>query len=207
MALRTRELLKQTESLPEDEFSVNCAEREFADSQSASDYFNELKQRFVDLSHWNENSGLSSYELFDRDGQPVSDQRIKPGLFLRITLTGSGKSDWVGVEDVYASPEELVITVSPIYDPTEKPQQTGTISHFFTAGATNNFCALHEGNKVSVCVIGLNERLNSGHTSGLIETVRNAAVANFGYYLGIQKAEWKKFCNSLLTDEADHARK
>jgi hypothetical protein len=47
-------------------------------------------------------------------------------------------------------------------------------------------------------VIGLNERLNSGHTSGMIETVRNTAVANIGYYLGIQKAEWKKFCESFF---------
>ena len=207
MALRTRELIKQAESLPTDESSINCGDREFADNHAALAYFSRLKSRFVDLSNWNGNSGLSSYALFDRDGRPVAEQRIRPGLFLRITLTGSGKSDWVRIEDIYDSPEEFIITVSPTYDPTAQPPQTGKISHFFTSDATNNFCALLEGNKVSVCVIGLNERLNSGHTSGVVETVRNTAVANIGYYLGIQKSEWNKFCNSFLTDEAGHASK
>jgi hypothetical protein len=198
MTLRTRELLAQTEHLPADEFSINYAEREFADATTADSFLSDLKRRLVDLSHWNENSGMSSYKLFGSDGRPDNDGGLKPGFFVEITLHGTGKSDWVRVEDIYESPDELVITVKPTYDPTDEPPQTGTISHFFTSDATNNFCALREGTRTMLYVIGLNERLNSGHTSGMIETVRNTAVANIGYYLGIQKAEWKKFCESFF---------
>jgi hypothetical protein len=205
MQLRTRELLKQTENLPTDEFSITCGERRFSDELAARSYLEDLKSRLVDLSQWNACSGLSSYELFDGDGSPVHDKRIKPGYFLQITLHGSGKSDWVRIEEVFESPDELIITVKPIYDPTGDPPQTGTISHFFSSEATNNFCVFREDDKVSLYVIGLNERLNSSHTSGVLETARNTAVANLGYYLGIQKSEWKKFCKSFLNGEQESA--
>jgi hypothetical protein len=200
MALRTRELLEEGESLPKDHFSVNYGEREFTNEQEAAAFLDDLKQRLVDITKWNEHAGLSSYELFDQNGVPIG-RPIVAGLFMRITLMASGKPDWVKVENVFESPDEIVITVKPTYDPTENPPQTGKTSHFFSAAATNNFCACRERNRVSLYVIGLNETLNSGHTSGLIETARNTMVANLGYYLGVQKAEWTKFCESFLSDQ------
>jgi len=200
---RTRELLKLTESLPEDEFSINYATREFTSDADADTYFDGLKARIADLSHWNDKSGLSTYELFDGNGNPIADTRIKIAQFIKITLSGSGKSDWVRVRDIAVSQDELVISVQPTYDPTEIPPQTGKISHFFSADATNNFCAFCEDTVVSMYVIGLNERQNTGHASGMIEAARNAAVANVGYYLGIQKAEWTKFCKHFLSDGHD----
>lgn len=204
MRLRTRELLKEGGSLPEDHFSVNYGEREFENERDAAAYLDDLKKRLIDIKKWNQHAGLSTYELFDQNGAPV-ERPIAPGLFMRITLTGSGKADWVKIENVFESPYEIVIRVKPTYDPTEDSRQTGKTSHFFTAAATNNFCAFREGNKVSLYVIGLNETLNSGHTSGLIETARNTMVANLGYYLGIQKAEWTKFCESFLSDHEEPA--
>ena len=204
MRLRTRELLREGESLPEDHFSVNYGGREFTTEQEAAAYLVDLKKRLIDIKKWNQHAGLSTYELIDQNGVPV-ERPIAPGLFMRITLTASGKPDWVKVENVFESPDEMVITVKPTYDPTEDPPQTGKTSHFFTAAATNNFCAFREGNKVSLYVIGLNETLNSGHTSGLVETARNTMVANLGYYLGIQKAEWTKFCKSFLSDGTEQA--
>jgi hypothetical protein len=200
MSFRTRELLKQAEPLPKDEFSVNYATREFASDVDAREFFQRLKRRFVDVSQWNERSGLSSYELFDENGDPIGDARIKAKHFVKITLAGSGKSDWVRVLDIFEAEDELVITVQPTYDPTADPPDTGKISHFFTADARNNFCAFRHGNAVHMYVIGLNERQNTGHADGLIEAARNAAVANLGYYLGIQKAEWTKFCTHFLAD-------
>ncbi len=36
----------------------------------------------------------------------------------------------------------------------------------------------------------------------MIESARNAAVANVGYYSGLQDKVWKEFCsNALLGDE------
>ena len=198
--------MQEGESLPKDHFSVNCGEREFENERDAAAYLADLKKRLVDIKKWNQHAGLSTYELFDQNGVPI-ERPITPGLFMRITLTGSGKPDWVKIEDVFESADEIVITVKPTYDPTEDPPQTGKTSHFFSSAATNNFCAFSEGSKVSLYVIGLNETLNSGHTSGLIETARNTMVANLGYYLGVQKAEWTNFCQSFLADQKEPAAK
>lgn len=55
---------------------------------------------------------------------------------------------------------------------------------------------------VAFYVIGLNENPNTAFTDGLIETARNAAVANIGYYSGLQKKVWKEFCSNFLkTDD------
>jgi len=205
MSFRTEGVLKTAESLPTGESSINFAERSFSTEVEARNFFLELKRKLLNISHWNHRSGLSSYELFDSSGQAINDQAIKPASFIKITLAGSGKSDWVRVEDIRDENDELVITVRPSYDPTGQPQQTGKISHFFWNEATNNFCAIQSGEKVSLYVIGLNEKLNSDHTSGMVETVRNTAVANMGYYLGIQKSEWTKFCKSFLFDGEETA--
>jgi hypothetical protein len=59
-----------------------------------------------------------------------------------------------------------------------------------------------DGHVVSIYVIGINERQNVSETGGVVESVRNAATANLGYYLGIQKGVWNEFCaNFLRTDE------
>jgi hypothetical protein len=200
MRFRTRELLAATEALPEDEFSINSAEREFPNAAEAIRYLEDLKVRFRDISHWNANSHISSYALYDQYGKPASGPTIERDQFMEISLHGTGKSDWVRIEYILDSPDEIVITVKPTYDPTEMPPQTDKTSHFFTARARNNFCAFREDNHVMLYVIGLHETLNSGHTSGIVETARNAALANLGYYLGIQKAVWSAFCKSFLSE-------
>ena len=198
MPFETDLLIEKSRSLPADESSINCEVCVFSGEDAARTAFDQVKRRLKDVNEWNSRSGFSTYELFDESGRPLSSDTMQNGQFMKITLTGSGKSDWVRVERIYETKGEIVITVKPTYDPTASPQQTGEISHFFVADARNNFCAVRADRKVSVYVVGLNERLNSGHTSGLIETARNAAVANLGYYLGIQKAEWNKFCSSML---------
>jgi hypothetical protein len=200
MPKRTDEILKLAELGPEDERSINFAEREFEDDSTARQYFAELRKRFVEIARWNACAGLSSYELFDENGESTTDQRIRVGLFLKIALTGSGKADWVRIEEVYEAIEELIVTVRPTYDPTSDQVRTDTTSHFFTSDATNNFCAVRDDRFVRVYVIGLNEKANLGETDGVIETVRNAAVANVGSYLGVQTGEWTKFCNSFLSE-------
>jgi hypothetical protein len=202
MQFKTEEILREAGSLPSDECSVNNAERSFDDANDARHYYDGLRRRFTDIEQWNRNSTGADYELFERDGNKAAGGRIRPGLFIKITLHGSGKSDWVLVDNLVISPNELVITVKPTFDPTETPQQQDQVSHFFAAAARNNFCALCDGQKVRVFVIGLHETQNTDQTSGIIETIRNVAVANFGSYLGIQTAVWKAFCERFLSDEA-----
>lgn len=196
--------MQRTESLPADEYSINNGEREFADEAEAESFFTDLEVKMLDFNVWNDKSGLSTFQQCDEHGQPT-DQKLRKDAFVRIDLPGTGKSDWVRIEDIFQSDNELVVTVRPTYDPTGDPPQTGKVSHFFSSQTTNNFCAFRNGKVIYMYVIGLNEKLNDDHASGLIEKARNALVGNLGYYLGVQKAEWTKFCNSFLYDGGEQA--
>jgi hypothetical protein len=123
-------------------------------------------------------------------------------MFIRISLYGAGKYDWVQVVSITDEPGEFIVTVKPSHDPTERPVNLDSISHFFGPEATNNFCVQKAEKTVAFYVIGLDEHQNTKFTDGLIESARNSAVANIGYYTGLQKGVWKEFCkNFLSTDE------
>jgi hypothetical protein len=49
----------------------------------------------------------------------------------------------------------------------------------------------------------LNEKTNADETEGVIETARNFATANLGRYLGIQKTQWKTFCENFIENKTD----
>lgn len=90
-----------------------------------------------------------------------------------------------------------MITVQPAYNPAAKPVDTTITSHFFTREARNNFCLQKDDKDVALYVIGLNEKTNTNETGSPVETIRNVATANPGFYLRIQKAMWKDFCSNF----------
>ena len=193
-------LLKQA-SLDEDNSSVSSATREFEIPENAESFFPGVKRDLLAIPLWNKNATLSKFELFDDGGHPNSSGTVYEGAFLRISLTGSGKDDWVRIEQVLDTPQEIVITVRPTYDPTAEDPNPKTTSHFFTAESTNNFCANIKGKTVNAYVIGLNEKQNTAETDSMLEAARNVAAANIGSYLGIQKGEWTTFCKKFLIPE------
>lgn len=183
--------------------SVSFAKRTFSDENQAEAFFLEVKEKLLNLENWNKNAGLSSFELFDENGDVKADKAICNDDFERISLKGSGKYDWVKVIDIYEDENEFVITVKPTYDPTgDNPDKT-KVSHFFTDKATNNFCLQNDDKSVALYVIGLNEKQNVSETENVIETTRNIAVANLGSYLGIQKGEWTTFCENFLSSQKE----
>jgi len=203
MTTKTETLIKEADAGERDDSSFNKAERTMPSRDEAEKLFRKVKNKLRHIDQWVEHSGVSYFAIFDEDGRQSSDNSVKKGRFIRILLPGTGKYDWVRVEDVHESEDEMVVTVRPTYDPTATPVDKSVVSHFFADSATNNFCTLFRGNTVGAYVIGISERQNTSDTSGMLETVRNAAVANIGPYLGIQSAEWTKFCNSLLADDGD----
>ena len=200
MSGKIQNLLHQASQEPNTS-SVSSAKRHFTDEEQARSVFLEVKEKLLKLDNWNENSGLSSFEIFDENGHVKADRTIRPGVFERISLTGTGKYDWVRVIDIYEDENELVITVKPTYDPTEDNLDKKTVSHFFSDEATNNFCLQKDDKSVTMYVIGISEKQNAGETDNVVETVRNVAVANLGSYLGIQKSEWTTFCTNFLSSE------
>ena len=200
MKYQTEELLERART-DENHSSLSSAEKTFSAEAEAARVFTELKRKLFDLGEWNEHAMLSAFELFDESGRSPETEKITKGAFLRISLTGTMKYDWVRVVDIREAAEETIITVRPTFDPTGEKRDESVVSHFFTDESTNNFCLLKRGSRVGLYVIGLNEKMNSSETDGALETVRNAAV-NLGSYLGLQRGEWEKFCHHFLEDVA-----
>jgi hypothetical protein len=202
MNRKINELLKKAEA-PEDspdagKSSVTDAAREFGDETQAADAFRKLREKLFDINRWEADSGVTAFQLFDENGGALGQARAAVGLFIRIKLPGSGKADWVKIIDITDAENEAVVSVQPTFDPTDNDRKT--TSHFFEGDATNNFCLGKDGAKLRFYVIGLNEKANVEESDGLLETVRNVAVAYSGW-LGFQKIEWKTFCENFLNEE------
>ena len=202
MKYKIDDLLAQAER-DREHSSVASAEKTLADEAAAENFFALLKTKLQDVHEWNAHALLSAFELFDESGRALETQKITVGAFLRISLTGTLKYDWVRVENIDAEQaNEFIISVRPTFDPTAEDTDKSVISHFFTDESVNNFCLFRKGKTVGLYVVGLREKLNSRETGGALETVRNAAV-NLGSYLGVQRGEWEKFCHHFIEDYAD----
>jgi hypothetical protein len=198
MSGKIQNLLEQANHSQAEDSSVNLAKRTFLTEAKAMDFFSQMKRKLLNLRRWDENSTPSDYELFDENGNVLDEKIITIGKFIRITVHGSGKYDWVKVIDIFDATDEFVITVQPTYDPTENPPDKTVTSHFFKNEATNNFSLLRDDTSVALYVIGLNEKANVKESGNPIEAARNLAAANLGYYLGMQKAMWTEFCKNFL---------
>lgn len=209
MSGKIQNLLNLAETSTDGKSSVSFAEREFSSAAEAGEIFAALRPKLYDVNRWEIESGVSSFQLFDENGRGINAAKAGVGNFIRITLPGSGKHDWVKIKNIDDDENELVITVSPSFDPTEKETDESRTSHFFTSDSVNNFCLGKKGEARLGCyVIGLGEKPNTAEADGILEAVRNAATAAAGW-LGLQKIEWQTFCENFLNSKiaAEHAEK
>jgi hypothetical protein len=185
------------------ESTVTSESRSFPNSADADGFFEDLRPELFRVSEWNGKTTLTSFESFDEKGNLADRVTALVGDFIRLTMTGSGKYDWVRVIEIVDKAGEAIVTIKPSHDPTDKDPDKDATSHFFNSDATNNFCLEKRDAVVSFYVIGLSEKTNTDETESLVERARNVAVANIGSYFGIQKGEWKTFCRKFLrlTDE------
>lgn len=196
-------LLKQAEreanSETPEKSSTASAKREFSTVSEAEENFQKFENKLFHIKKWNNETYVLSFELFNEKGEPQEGKAANINDFIKITLPGTGKPDWVKITDISKAADEVVVTVRPSEDPTEK-QDSGekVTSHFFTQSATNNFCLQRQDKIISCYVIGLHEETNTENTENILQSVRNYATANLGHYLGFQQAEWKTFCRNLL---------
>jgi len=189
---------QQARSSETGESSVTFASRALSEVSEAEDLFYRLRQKLFQVEKWNAESFLTSFALFDKNGTARAGEFAVVGDFIRLSMTGSGKDDWVEIIEIHDALDEAVVTVKPSHDPIENQPNKNTTSHFFTDDSTNNFCLVKNRETLSFYVIGLNEKTNTDETKNLIETVRNVTIANIGCYFGIQKGEWKSFCSNFL---------
>ena len=197
MSEKIQNLLKEAETSDDGKSSVTSAERAFEPAEETVEAFGLFREKLYDINRWEADSGVSAFQLFDESGKGLETKRAQKGNFVRISLPGSGKHDWVKIVDIHDASDEVVITVQPTYDPTEKDAGKDATSHFFTSDSRNNFCLQKKDGSLAVYVIGLHEKPNTSESGGVLESVRNVATASFGW-LGFQKVEWKTFCENFL---------
>ncbi len=199
---RIQRLLEEAEaqkhSSETGESSITSASRAFSNIDVADGFFNELRQELFRVREWNAKAALTSFELFDEKGNLSDRQTAVVGDFIRLSMAGSGKNDWVRIIEIIDEAGAAIITIKPSHDPTENEPDKNATSHFFTSDSTNSFCLEKNSSIVSFYVIGLSEKTNTDETVSLIEKARNVAVSNIGSYFGIQKGEWKTFCANVL---------
>ena len=201
---RIEALLEAANSSTDNDSSVNGAKRTFVNDADADEFFRSVRESLFRISEWRKNSNATSYDLFDASGEISTSDEIEVGKLIRIELPGSGKYDWVSVIDIIDENDEVVLRVKPSHDPTD-PERSDSISHFFGPEAENNFCIQLDDKTVAFYVIGLNEKQNTRSTDSLVESARNAAVANVGYYSGLQKSVWKDFATNFLSTDEEKA--
>jgi hypothetical protein len=197
MSEKIQKLLKEAETSNDGKSSVTTAERKFESAAEADGAFDSFRQKLYDINRWEADSGVTAFQLFDENGAKIEAKQARKENFVRISLPGSGKNDWVKIIDIHDAAHEVVITVKPTHDPTAKESEQDKTSHFFLSDATNNFCLQKKDKALAVYVIGLHEKPNTAETDSIIEGVRNLATASFGW-LGFQKIEWKTFCENFL---------
>lgn len=198
-----KEAERETDSASREGSSEAFAERELSSESEAEKYFLEFRDKLFHIKKWNYESGVSSFELHDSDGNPQPEKKAEIGDFIKIKLPATGKYDWVKITEIHDAPDEVVITVRPSIDPTKEDSDEKIISHFFTEDATNNFCLQRKDKTLSCYVIGLHEKTNYENTENILETARNFATSNLGHYLGFQKMEWTIFCRNFLEVSKD----
>jgi hypothetical protein len=202
MNKRIQRLLEEAEAQKHSsgtgESSITSASRAFPKTHDADDFFERLRPELFRVREWNEKSTLTSFELFDEKGDLSERQNAIVGDFIRLSMVGTGKNDWVKVIEIIDEAGEAILTIKPSYDPTENEADKNRTSHFFTSDSTNSFCLEKSNAVVSFYVIGLSEKTNTEETGSFVEKARNVAVSKIGPYFGIQKGEWKTFCASFL---------
>lgn len=192
------DLIEKANTDTEEKTSITSARRVFSDETEAKTAFEKFGEKLLQIELWNAESGISSFALFDENGEEAKDRPAKTGDFMCAELKGTGKADWLKITKIHGTADEKILTVQPTYDPTEKSADKSVTSHFFTSDSTNNFCLQLHGTIINMYVIGLNEISNTSDTNNIIESARNFATANLGHFLGVQKAEWTKFCENFL---------
>jgi hypothetical protein len=206
MNSKIENLLKQaaeTHSPPNVTSSVTNASRVYPTIEEAESAFQNFKANLFLVEYWNKASEIASFAHYDQNGSEQPPHKpFVIGSMIKITLPGSGKDDWVKVLEISdMTPMEIVVTVQPSFDPTIADAQDKHTSHFFVDSSTNNFCLQRTDKKLSFYVIGIGEQTNTEDSAGVLETIRNVATSNVGYFLGIQKTQWQTFCENFIKDQ------
>lgn len=171
----------------------------------AAEFFEGLKQRFLNINCWESYAGRekANFQLYDSTGKPV-DRQPQVDDYFRIGIPGPNNEagegyDWVQVEEIREVNEKHKQSVYMRVRPTAAPVgESNETAHFFAEQATSNFLITRNGAKITAEVHGRNEKPNIEDV-GLLDKIRNTVVAIGGILIG-SKFQWKALTDGLLED-------
>lgn len=176
----------------------------FETAEEAKSFFQECKQRLLNINNWGIIAGVASadFKLTDKQGNEVQRGVANIGDCFKIDIPGPGTAtgegfDWVQIESIdeesLEDREEIAIRVRPA----SNPKNTKTdVAHFFTDEATSSFIVERRGTEVSAGVHGRNEKPNT-KADAILDKTRNVMIAS-GAAAGFSEVQWKKLVNGLL---------
>jgi hypothetical protein len=175
----------------------------FETEDEALVFFQQVKQRLLNVNHWYELCELpvSAFTLFNAENHALTGL-AQEGNYIRIDIPGPGTQqgegyDWVSIEaideDLTHAAEILSMRVRPSHHPL-KPEDT--TAHFFDSSATSTFQVKRIGNQIYAEVHGRNETVNN-KKGPLIDKVRNTFVA-LSAKMGFSFPQWKLLVEGLV---------
>ncbi|MBE7169285.1 MAG: hypothetical protein INR73_01780 [Williamsia sp.] len=180
------------------------SDAEFKSETEASRFYQMVRERLLDVNHWNKWAGEATarFQLRDAAGNKVN-RLAQQGDYFQIDIPGPDgekEDDWVRIEAIEEGEEGggqmTAIRVRPAENPLSSKGET---AHFFDAAATSTFVAKREGCKVIAGVYGRNEKPNT-ERENLGDKIRNAVVA-LGAMLGFSKLQWKSLVTGLVSKD------
>ena len=196
----------ENEIVPEQEGGVQTnteSAAELSSVEEAKQFYQEVKQRLLNVNNWRSISGklTADFRLTDAQGNEV-ERAVKADDHFKIDIPGPGPAtgdgyDWVRVETIEENEDEeqqyISIRVRPATNPNNNEQD---VAHFFSEEATSCFIVKREGVKVTAGVYGRNEKPNTG-AEKIVDKARNTAIAS-GAITGFSKLQWKSLANGLV---------
>lgn len=183
--------------------SQNC--RKFKNEEVAQQFFQHIKDRILDINHWNLFAGQykASFTLTNPIGEKKTNA-AEIGDFIKIKLPELhhlflDEADWVKIECLEFVKESdyqmLFICLKPSANPCDRKKNT---SHFFTSSSSNSIILFQTTEFVQLSVHGRNKFPNV-FTPNKLMKLRNFIIANLGYF-GLSKFQWQGFADGMMKD-------
>lgn len=175
----------------------------FSSAEEAQSFFQQAKDRLLNVNQWHELAGkaMATFQLTDAQGNEVS-RTVREGDHFRIDIPGPGSKsgdgyDWVLVESVEKVAQPEVESIGIRVRPATNPQNnSGAIAHFYSPESTSNFIVTREGKTVTASVYDRNTSTNE-EAGNMADRIRNAAVGA-GAISFFSKIQWKGLVEGLL---------
>lgn len=181
-------------------YSDTVSSEKFDSSLQAQHHFSLVKHRFFDIKKWSEYAKVpgAEFQLYNA-AAAETDGKPQVGYYFRITMPfpknpAGQESDWVQVEEIQEGENFAAMRVRPVHSPLGSETEE---THFFQDEATSTFIVKCVADEVFAEVHGRNEKPNISAEYGIIENIRNAAVAIGGMLFG-SKFQWKSLTAGLV---------